>query len=68
MTQYEQLYALCGGDFPASATNEHGEPVIIERGCNDHGAYIRTTTAQHNDWCRINHYYENGDSEETYEK
>lgn len=57
-----------GKNLPVSATNENGENVIIEEGSDSElGHFYRTETAQHNNWCRINYYYENGDTEELYE-
>ena len=66
---YNELRKLVGGrKLPISATNENGENVIIEEGSdNELGHFYRTETAQHNNWCRINYYYENGDTEELYE-
>ena len=52
--------------YPAIGTNEDGETVIIERGHNENGDYVRVETAQANGWIRINYYYENGDAEEMF--
>lgn len=53
-----------GKELPLSGENENGETVIIEG--ND-SCYI-LTTIQKNDWCRINEYYSDGTTTETYEK
>ena len=55
-------------DFPVGGINDDGEDVIIERGRNEHGEYVRTEALQDNNWVRINYYYENGDMEEMYER
>ena len=49
-------------------TNAEGEAVIIEAGCLDGVRFFHVTTSQNNDWVRHNYYYENGDSEELFEK
>lgn len=55
-------------DFPVNVINDDGEDVIIERGRNNNGEYVRTESLQDNNWVRINYYYENGDMEEMYER
>ena len=53
--------------LPISATNQDGENVIVECGTNEEmGRFYRLTVAQHNGWCRINTYYEDGSYEEEY--
>ena len=66
---YNELRKLISGkNLPISATNENGENVIIEEGSdNELGHFYRTENAQHNNWVRINYYYENGDTEELYD-
>lgn len=53
-------------EFPLMGTNEDGETVIVEHGSLDGVEFFKTTTAQKNNWCRINYYYANGYSEELY--
>ena len=50
------------------AENQDGEPVIIEEGRSEAGHFYRLTTAQHNNWCRINVHYEDGSVDEIYKK
>ena len=56
MTYKELLELTKDKQLPCDATNADGE------------RYFRLTTAQHNNWCRINIIYENGSTEEWYEK
>ena len=66
---YNYLNKMIGGrTCPLSAENENHEMVVIERGRDDEGEYIVTTTIQHNNWCRINTYYESGTTTETYRR
>lgn len=66
---YKDIEKLVDGkEFPLMGKNEYGECVLLERGEDENGRFYRTTVAQHNDWCRINTYYENGSIDETYEK
>lgn len=51
-------------DLPLNGTNEDGEHVIIS--INEHNITIQT--CQSNDWLRTNIYYDDGTSEELYEK
>jgi len=68
MTNKELLELTKDKQLPCNATNADGEFVIIEAGCTDGERYFRLTTAQHNNWCRINIIYENGSTEEWFEK
>ena len=64
---FEYIKDLVGNkELPLVGINEDGEKIIVEWS-NEYGAY-RVTTMQHNDWLRINHYYEDGTVEETYKK
>ena len=55
--------------LPCAGTNADGESVIVAAGCDPvTGNFFQTTTAQENGWCRINRFYENGSTEEIYEK
>lgn len=66
---YKKIAALVAGkNLPVAGRNEHGEAVTIERGLSHGRRFFQVTTAQNNNWCRINTYYENGDSEETYRR
>lgn len=66
---YRELERLTSGkEFPILATNELGEPVIIEIGENENGKFYRTQTAQENDWLRTNVFWEDGSVDELYEK
>jgi len=66
---YKYLRELTSGrTLPLSATNADGENVIIEEGREEGVHYYRLETIQKNNWSRINHYYEDGTSTETYEK
>lgn len=57
-----------GHSLPVTAENENGELVIIEEGVDDDVHYYKTTTAQNNDWCRINCFYADGTVTETFER
>lgn len=57
-----------GGELPLTARNNNDENVIIEEGREDGVHYYKLTTAQNNDWLRINHYYEDGTVTETFDK
>ena len=57
---------VVGKSLPVAGRNEHGETVVVEGGQSASGRFFRITTAQSNNWCRINTYFENGNSDETY--
>jgi hypothetical protein len=57
-----------GIELPLSGTNDNDEHVILEKGKDDNGNFYRVTTAQKNNWCRINTYYEDGIVTEIYKK
>lgn len=66
---YKELSTLTEGkSFPLAAENEDGERVIIEVGANEGGRFFRVTTAQNNDWYRIETIWEDGFREEAYSK
>ena len=66
---YKELKKLVNGrTCPLSAENECGEYVIIEEGSNEGVHFYQTTTAQNNDWLRINIYYADGCTEELYDR
>ena len=50
------------------AENDKHEMVIIERGRDEEGNFIMTTTVPSNDWNRIIVYYESGITTETFER
>ena len=69
MTQFDELAKMTDGKtLPLTAKNEDNEVVIIEGGASEGERFFRVTTVQHNNWCRINTYWEYGTIEETYKK
>lgn len=65
ISDYKSIKKAVGNrPLPLSAENENGEYVIIEGGENCY----RVTTAQNNNWCRINEYYADGTITETFER
>lgn len=69
MAKFEELVKMTDGKtLPIIGKNEDNEVVIIEAGANEDERFFRVTTVQHNDWCRINTYWESGTVEETYKK
>lgn len=66
---YEKIARIVGGkSLPMTGRNEYGEAVVVEGGLSSSRRFFRVTTAQSNGWCRINTYYEDGDSDETYRR
>ena len=55
-------------DFPLTGKNIYGESLFIFKGESDGKRFFKVTTFQHNDWCRIKVYWEDGTVEEMYEK
>lgn len=53
-----------GKSLPLNGKNENGEMVIVE----GNASCYRLTTVQKNDWLRINEYYPDGTTTETFEK
>lgn len=69
MTQFNTLETMTKNkQLPIMGTNEDNEVVIIESGASIGEKFFRVTTVQKNDWLRINTYWENGTTEETYKK
>ena len=68
MTYKEIRKLVEGRDLPCSGTNEDGEMVIIDAGCNDGVHFYHLTTVQNNNWLRHNYIYETGDREELFER
>lgn len=65
MNEFEQLKSkLIGMELPIMAVNSNDETVINE-GNKD---VLITTTVQRNGWLRINEYYPDGTTTETYER
>lgn len=65
---YQEIKQLCQGKhLPTTAKNEDGENVIIEQGCDEMN-FFKLTTAQNNGWARINLIYEDGSTDELYQK
>lgn len=74
---YQELKALTEGkSLPIAGKNEDGENVIIHRGIDRISyngeswarAYFHTLTAQTNGWTRHSYIFEDGDTEEFYER
>lgn len=66
---YKKIAGMVAGKcLPVAGRNEHGETVVVESGQSNGGRFFRVTTAQSNNWCRINTYYENGNSDETFRR
>ena len=65
--EIKTLVEESGKELPLSATNENGENVIIENDYIDGEHAFRLTTAQHNNWCRINTFYQDGTVDEMFE-
>lgn len=47
-----------------TTTDENNNDVIVEIT----NQYLKTSTAQSNGWSRVNYYYKDGTTEETYER
>lgn len=67
---FQQLKRLTSGkQLPMVATSSiTNEKVVIECGSDGTQDFFRTITAQTNGWNRINTYYADGSTDETYEK
>lgn len=66
---YKKLKELTNGkQLPVAGVNEDGENVIIQHRTARERNYFRLTTAQHNGWTRVNIIYEDGSTEELYQK
>lgn len=74
---YQEIKTLCNGkSLPIAAQNEDGENVIIEQGIETLSYqneswkrhFFRLFTAQHNGWTRINMLFEDGQSDEFYQR
>ena len=69
---YSYLKDLVDGrpcqQFPLTGKNDSGEHVLVFEGCNDGVHYYGTDTLQCNDVLRRNVWYEDGTSEEWYER
>ena len=69
MTKFDELAKMTDGKtLPITGKNEDNEVVIIEGGASEGERFFRVTAVQHNNWCRINTYWEYGTIEETYKK
>ena len=76
MTYHELKTLTEGKTFPICGKNEDGENVIITHstdiirynGMEWERPYFHTLTAQTNGWTRHNYIFENGSSEEFYER
>ena len=67
MNMYQKLINQCK-EFPMVGKDEVNNTVLVVKGENENGKYVKTETAQKNNWIRINYYYENGDTEELFDK
>ena len=67
MNKYQELMKECK-EFPLCGKDDSGNNIIVTHGENDNGQYVKVQTAQKNGWIRVNYYYENGDSEELFDK
>ena len=57
------------GALPALSENASGEKTILTEGRTEDGQhFFRLKTLQHNGWIAVNTYYENGSTEETFER
>lgn len=65
-TQLKQLTA--GYSLPLCGKNPDGENVIIEQGNADGVGFYKLTTAQRNNWNRINIIYADSTTEEYFQK
>lgn len=64
-----QRYKDDGHTLPAVSENWDGEKTILTEGISEDGNhFFRIRTMQHNGWIAVNTYYEDGSTEETYEK
>lgn len=68
MTYQEFLELSEGLTFPLYTKNGAGENVIIEHGHDGQQGFFKQITSQHNGWTRVNYVYENGSSEELFER
>lgn len=55
-------------DFPLCGTNEDGENIIIYIRKDENGKYFEVHTFQKNNWIRVNRYYNDGNTEEWFDK
>ena len=66
---YQHLAKLTKGkELPMVASSATNENVVIERGNDGEQNFFKVTTTQSNGWHRINTYYADGSSDETYER
>lgn len=68
MTFKELEKMTAGKTFPLSAENVDGEPVVIECGKDNDLRFFKLSTAQTNNWLRVNYIWEDGTTEELFEK
>ena len=68
-TTFQDLKKMTAGKtFPMTAVNADGEAVIVEAGKEGGVRFYKLSTAQHNNWLRINYIWEDGTMEELYER
>ena len=69
MDMYNYLKETTSGmEFPLAGNNSDKETVLVCDGYSDGTHYYKTITAQSNGWSRSNVWYEDGTSEEWYER
>lgn len=69
MMMYDLINTIAArADLPIVGTNEEGEHVVIEAGASGDRHFYRMTTSQRNGWLRVNTYWNDGDTEETYKR
>lgn len=68
MTYKELTKILAEREFPTMGRNQDFELVLIEEGREDGRHFYRLTASQENGWLRVNTYYEDGSTDETYRK
>ncbi len=69
MYMYEYIRETTNGmEFPLAGNNSDKETVLVCDGYSDGTHYYRTDTMQSNGWVRVNIWYDDGSSEEWYER
>lgn len=72
MDMYNYLKRITKGEtlrpFPLTGETDAEESVFVSDGYNDGMHYFETETVQNNGWLRVNVWYEDGSSEEWYER
>lgn len=61
-------YKADGHTLPAVSQNINGENTICVEGDADGLHFFEIKTSQHNGWVRVNRFYSDGSTEETFER